>query len=101
MAPLYDQVCTMVWPELSSALSMQIGSASSLTEVSPEHFKQLCSQAKLGWPMVRERIGELCRKTIETIHDSEGLPTLRNQAVIDIVAQRSDRMLSLLERFTG
>jgi len=26
---------------------------------------------------------------------------LRNQAVIDIVAQRSDRMLSLLERFTG
>jgi hypothetical protein len=51
--------------------------------------------------MVRERIGELCRKTIETIHDREGLPTLRNQAVNDIVAQRSDRMLRLLEKFSG
>jgi serine/threonine-protein kinase HipA len=101
MAPLYDQVCTMAWPELSSALSMKIGSASSLTEVSPEHFKQLCGQSKLGWPMVRERIGELCRKTLETIHDREALPTLRNPTVNNIVAQRSDRMLGLLEKFSG
>jgi serine/threonine-protein kinase HipA len=101
MAPLYDQVCTMAWPELSSALSMKIGSASSLTEVSPEHFKQLCGMAKLGWPMVRERSGELCRKTLETIHDREALPTLRNPTVDNIVAQRSDRMLGLLEKFSG
>jgi serine/threonine-protein kinase HipA len=100
MAPLYDQVCTMAWPELSSALSMKIGSASSLTEVSPEHFKQLCGQSKLGWPMVRERIGELCRKTLETIHDREALPILRNPTVNNIVAQRSDRMLGLLEKFS-
>jgi serine/threonine-protein kinase HipA len=101
MAPLYDQVCTMAWPELSSALSMKIGSASSLTEVSPEHFKQLCGQAKLGWPMVRERIGEICRKILETIHDREALPTLRNPTVNNIVEQRSDRMLGLLEKFSG
>ena len=100
MAPLYDQVCTMVWPELSSALSMKIGSALSLTEVSPEHFKQLCGQSKLGWPMVRERIGEICRKILETIHDREALPSLRNKTVNDIVAQRSDRMLGLLEKFS-
>ncbi|MEX1048608.1 MAG: hypothetical protein WED15_03705 [Akkermansiaceae bacterium] len=48
MAPLYDQVCTMAWPELSTTLSMKIGNASTLAEVSPEHFKQLCGQAKLG-----------------------------------------------------
>ena len=101
MAPLYDQVCTMAWPELSSVLSMKIGSASSLTEVSPEHFKQLCGQSKLGWPMVRERIGEPCRKTLETIHDREALPILRNPTVNNIVAQRSDRMLGLLEKFSG
>ncbi|MGA0846469.1 MAG: type II toxin-antitoxin system HipA family toxin [Luteolibacter sp.] len=101
MAPLYDQVCTMVWPELSSALSMKIGSTSSLTEVSPEHFKQLCGQVKLGWPMVRERIGEICSKILETIHDRETLPSLRNKTVKDIVAQRSDRMLGLLKNFSG
>jgi serine/threonine-protein kinase HipA len=33
MAPLYDQVCTMAWPELSSTLSMKVGSATRLEEV--------------------------------------------------------------------
>lgn len=68
MAPLYDQVCTMAWPELSTTLSMKIGNASTLAEVSPEHFKQLCGIAKLGWPMVRERIKTLCRQILDATH---------------------------------
>jgi hypothetical protein len=51
--------------------------------------------------MVRERIGEICRKILETIHDREALPTLRNLTVNNIVEQRSDRMLGLLEKFSG
>jgi len=45
---LYDQVCTLAWPEFSKTLSMKIGSAGSLAEVSPEHFKQLSVEAKLS-----------------------------------------------------
>ncbi len=66
MAPLYDQVCTLAWPELSKSLSMKIGSAGSLAEVSPEHFKQLSTDARLGWPMVRERLINLCTKMAAT-----------------------------------
>ena len=62
MAPLYDQVCTLAWPELSTSLSMKIGSASLLPEVSPEHFRQLASKAGLAWPMLRERLAELTAK---------------------------------------
>jgi len=91
-----DQVCTLAWPELSSTLSMKIGAASRLEEVSPEHFKQLCGQVKLGWPMVRERVGEICRKMLEAIHGGEGLPSLENATVREIVTKRAERMRELL-----
>jgi len=98
MAPLYDQVCTMAWPDLSTTLSMKIGSASTLAEVSPEHFRQLCGQAKLGWPMVRERIGSLCRRILDAIHDPQDLPVSGETKVCDIVARRADRMLGLIDK---
>jgi serine/threonine-protein kinase HipA len=97
MAPLYDQVCTMAWPELSTTLSMKIGSASTLAEVSPEHFKQLCGQAKLGWPMARERIGTICQRMLDAMGESQGLPKLRNAIVREIVTQRAERMLRLVK----
>ena len=99
MAPLYDQVCTLAWPELSKALSMKIGSAGSLEEVSPEHFKQLCAEAKLGWPMVRERLANLCTKIVDAIREAE----MRTQDVtVDcparpLVLSRAERMLRLIQ----
>jgi serine/threonine-protein kinase HipA len=97
MAPLYDQVCTLAWPELSTTLSMKIGSASTLAEVSPEHFKQLCGIAKLGWPMARERIKTLCRQILDATRETQALPRLREGTVREIVTKRAERMLSLME----
>jgi serine/threonine-protein kinase HipA len=100
MAPLYDQVCTMAWPELSTTLSMKIGSASNLAEVSPEHFKQLCGIAKLGWPMVRERIKTLCRQILDATHEPDVLPALGIATVREIVTKRAERMLRLMDKST-
>lgn len=98
MAPLYDQVCTLAWPELSTTLSMKIGSAATLAEVSPEHFKQLCGMAKLGWPMARERIKTVCRQILDATRKPQILPELRDASVREIVTQRAERMLSLMEK---
>jgi len=98
MAPLYDQVCTLAWPELSATLSMKIGSASTLAEVSPEHFKQLCGMAKLGWPMARERIKTICRQILDATREPQALPGLRDASVCEIVTKRAERMLSLMEK---
>ncbi len=100
MAPLYDQVCTMAWPELSTTLSMKIGNASTLAEVSPEHFKQLCGIAKLGWPMVRERIKTLCRQILDATHEPDVLPALGIATVREIVTKRAERMLRLMDKCT-
>ena len=97
MAPLYDQVCTLAWPELSTTLSMKIGSAARLSEVSPEHFKQLCSMAKLGWPMARERIKTVCRQILDATGEPGVMPELTNSTVREIVTKRAERMLSLMD----
>ena len=102
MAPLYDQVCTLAWPELSKNLSMKIGTAKALPEVSPEHFRQLSTEARLGWPMVRQRLAELCEKLSDAIQeepiadDSHALTTMVTAQ--DIIRQRTERGLRLLQR---
>lgn len=100
VASLYDQVCTLAWPELSAALSMKIGAAKSLNEVSPEHFRQLSAKAGLGWPLVRARLGELTSKVEEVLQ--EGALALHPDAVRfsepvrRIVVARAARMRQLM-----
>lgn len=99
MAPLYDQVCTLAWPELSKSLSMKIGSAGTLSEVSPEHFRQLCAEAGLGWPMVRERLTILCMQIANAIRMEE-IPILKSPAnpmSTALILPRAERMLRLLQ----
>lgn len=88
MAPLYDQVCTLEWPELSVQLSMKVGSAATLNEVVPGHFEQLARVTGLGWPMLRARMAELCERILECAADP-GLPS-------EVVRGRAQRMRRLL-----
>lgn len=101
LAPLYDQVCTLAWPELSKNLSMKIGTASTLAEVSPEHFRQLSAEARLGWPLVRERLAGLCGRITDSIRHQEILPEdgaeETAQTPANIVMARADRMLRLIQ----
>ena len=60
LAPFYDLVCTVVWPELSKRLAMNVGKSKNINEVTPDHFRKMAGEAGLGWPMVRERIASLC-----------------------------------------
>ncbi len=97
MAPLYDQVCTLVWPELSNALSMKIGAAKLLPEVSPKHFQQLSAKAGLGWPMVRARVAELASAVDHAArNDAVAFATGAmppSETARQIVASRAARML--------
>lgn len=100
MAPLYDQVCTLVWPELSAALSMKIGASNLLSEVSPEHFRQLAAKAGLGWPMVRERLAEVTFTLAELSRGGDldlELPAARlSESARQCVATRTARMNRLM-----
>ena len=100
LAPLYDQVCTLAWPELSQHLSMKIGTAAALAEVSPEHFQQLATSAGLSWPMVRKRLTDMADRVAEACRRFNGSPegTARAEVPGDVVLERAERMMRLVRR---
>jgi serine/threonine-protein kinase HipA len=98
LAPLYDLVCTLAWPEFSTRMAMKIGSAWTLPEVAPAHFRKMAESVRLGWPSMRARIYELSACVaddvahIEVPAAREGVDRLRK-----IIHERAGRMADLVE----
>lgn len=98
LAPFYDLVCTIAWPDLSTRLAMNIGNGKNVNDVNPDHFKKMAEEADLGWPMVRERMQTLSGNIIETLAEGQLMDTAPASgmaaSVSDLVTQRCRRMLS-------
>jgi serine/threonine-protein kinase HipA len=67
LAPLYDAISTIYYPELNSDMAMQIGREYSSDKVTPRDFEQLAGDAGLAKPLVRRRVPELATATIEAL----------------------------------
>lgn len=100
LAPLYDLVCTLAWPELSKTPAMKIGQGDSIEIVTSSQWQKMTKESSLGWPMVRERIAELCEKTIDvlsnTIIQKIAANSQASGRVAEIIGQRSSAMLARL-----
>src|SRR5262245_22571038 len=59
LAPLYDVISTIYYPELSTDMAMRIGRQYSSAKVTPRDFEQLAEDAGLAKPLVRRRVPEL------------------------------------------
>lgn len=97
LAPLYDLVSTIAWPELSTRLAMNIGHGKHANDLNPAHFKSLAEECDLGWPMVRERVRNLVEKMLMAVNESiasgdSPLPVIR-PTITDMVLDRCERML--------
>jgi serine/threonine-protein kinase HipA len=101
LAPFYDLVCTLAWPELSKAPAMKIGGAESINEITPAHWRKMAQETRLGWPMIRDRLAELCGNAGDALQD----PRVRNvaedaamtQRLVNIIAERGSSILRSLE----
>jgi serine/threonine-protein kinase HipA len=59
LAPLYDLVSTIHYPELSRTMAMKIGNEYSCEKVTPKDFERLADEARLAKPIVKRRVPEL------------------------------------------
>ena len=100
LAPFYDLVCTLAWPELSIRQAMTIGNCNSINDLMPDHFRLMAKENNLGWPPVRERLVKLC----ETIHtaladhnfQSQIASNSMTEKVTELVSNRTSVMLKRL-----
>ena len=59
LAPLYDLLSTVAWPELSTAMAMRIGRRSTLETMDIDGWTRFAADAGLGLPLVLRRVGEI------------------------------------------
>lgn len=87
LAPLYDLLSTVIYPELSPKFAMKIGQRSRLEELDALSWSEFAKKAELGVPFVRRRVGDLTELISEKVPATlEELATsgLYNQALEDL-----------------
>jgi serine/threonine-protein kinase HipA len=66
LAPFYDAISTVYYPELSNEMAMKIGDEYRAERVAPRDFDKLAEQAGLAKPLVRRRVPDLARAVVNT-----------------------------------
>ncbi|HEY3760463.1 MAG TPA: type II toxin-antitoxin system HipA family toxin [Verrucomicrobiae bacterium] len=67
LAPLYDVLSTVYYPELSRKMAMKIGGEYVAQDVWPRNFEKLADEAGLAKPMVKRRVSELAHRVLENL----------------------------------
>ena len=88
LAPLYDAISTIYYPELNSDMAMRIGREYSSDKVTPKDFEQLARDAGLAKPLVRRRVPELATVAIETLEKMNITDKVSDQ-VAGLIRKRS------------
>lgn len=77
LAPLYDALCTAVYPAMTDKMAMKIGSKYKFAEVQARHWAQFATQAGLSPAQVKKRIVAL----------AQGLPPLAHATLASFDAE--------------
>lgn len=67
LAPLYDLLSTVAYPELSPKLAMKIAKCATLEEIDESTWPKFAADAGLAAPFVRRRVKELAAAAVETV----------------------------------
>ena len=67
LAPLYDLLSTILYPDLSPRLAMKIGGKAVMADIEPRHWDRFASDTEVAAPFVRARVQELSNAVVGTI----------------------------------
>jgi serine/threonine-protein kinase HipA len=90
LAPLYDIISTIYYPELQTNMAMRIGREYSATKVTPKDFEQLAEDAALARPLVRRRVPALAAAAIEAL-DKIKITDKVSDEVAGLIRKRCER----------
>lgn len=98
LAPLYDLLSTVAYPELSPKLAMKIAKRATLEEIGPETWTAFAEDVALGAPFVRRRVKELAdasRAAARQVAERTTLASLDGDALAthaSLIASRAERV---------
>ena len=65
LAPLYDLLSTVAYPDLSQRFAMKIGGRRTLEEIYPANLEKFAKDIEIRAPFVRKRMGEIAEAIME------------------------------------
>ena len=100
LAPLYDLLATVAYPELSPKFAMRIGKRATLAELDAKGWTAFAADTGLGLPLIRRRVSELSQSAIARAIEVSvelrrpGLDTAALSRFAELVADRAQRCAS-------
>ena len=104
LTPLYDALCTAVYPTLTDKMAMKIGSKYKFSEVMARHWEQFATEAALSPAQVKKRILDIAKRLPDLARATQA--TFQSQGnshpIIDqIVALIDQRCALTIRRLTA
>ena len=91
LAPGYDLVSTVFWPELASAPAMKIGGSDSINSIMSGHWRKFAQETGVSLTALRTRIARLCAEVMTQTCETLAVPR-ECAGVLAIVKERADRL---------
>ncbi len=97
LAPLYDLLATVAYPDLSPKFAMKIGKRATLAELDAKGWAAFAADAGVGLPLIRRRVAEISKGVLEkaTVVAAElsrpGLDRTAVEQFADMVRDRAER----------
>lgn len=91
LAPLYDLVSTVYYPNLSLRMAMKLGNEYESSKITFTQFDQLAQETGLSKPLVKKRVLELAAETRQILHTIE----FQNQIEEAVAASIQKRCLRI------
>ncbi len=102
LAPYYDLVSTIAWPNLTKKLAMKIGSCESINVFTIADWKKMALKSGLGWPLVRERMEESCHSVLNKLNEVTEQCRKHDQSMVSALYKtilvRTKKMLKAISR---
>jgi serine/threonine-protein kinase HipA len=99
LAPLYDLLSTVAYPDLSPKLAMKIAKKATLEEIEPRHWDRFADETGMGAPYLHRRVKQLCEMILAQLDASDSslngmLPKTHDFAMFgDLIGDRAKRLL--------
>jgi len=104
LAPLYDALCTAVYPKLTPKMAMKIGSKYKFSEVYVRHWDQLLESARLSKSQGKNQIIRIAKALVIQAKELQSNPDAGfsdNDIVNQIVNLIEQRCSLTIERLSG
>ena len=98
LAPLYDLLCTAVYPTLTTKMAMKVGSTYRFSEVRKRHWERFAEEAGLSGAQTKKRMMRIAQELPQAVQRLITEPAFSNHELINKIAALIEQRCALTLR---